>query len=215
VVTLQRLSGDRLLLGVGSGGAVHGDAAWRAVGLDFRKRGRQTDDALEALPGLVAGRPTVVGGEEVTLSPAATMPPVLIAASEPTLDRVARYGDEWYPAFTSTAYLASTARRLADLAAELGRPAPGMTLNVSLALGDVPPKTIDDYVKASAAFHGDESGIRESLLTGTPADAAEQINALAEAGVHRIVGFPITPDRKSQAHLLAQATHLANGHHHP
>jgi alkanesulfonate monooxygenase SsuD/methylene tetrahydromethanopterin reductase-like flavin-dependent oxidoreductase (luciferase family) len=214
VVTLQHLSGNRLLLGVGSGGAVHGDAAWRAVGLDYRQRGRQTDEALEALPGLVAGRPTAVGGpvggEVVTLEPGAAMPPLLIAASEPTLRRVARYGDEWYPAFTSTAYLAATARRLAELAAGYGRPAPGVTLNVTVGLGDVPASTIDDYVREAAGFYGDEASIRESLLVGTPAHAADQITALADAGVGRVVGYPITGDRFEQADLLAEAVRLAN-----
>ena len=31
IATLQHLSGDRVLLGVGAGGAAHGDAAWRPL----------------------------------------------------------------------------------------------------------------------------------------------------------------------------------------
>ncbi|MGH8986286.1 MAG: LLM class flavin-dependent oxidoreductase [Acidimicrobiia bacterium] len=69
VATLQHLSGDRVLLGVGSGGDVHGDAGWRAVGVPYHERGRRTDAALDVLPSLVTGQPTVVDGEEVTLSP--------------------------------------------------------------------------------------------------------------------------------------------------
>ncbi|WP_267592796.1 LLM class flavin-dependent oxidoreductase [Carbonactinospora thermoautotrophica] len=78
VATLQHLSGDRVLLGVGAGGDVRRDAAWRAVGVPYRERGKRTDAALEVLPSLVEGEPTVVDGEEVTLAPEATMPPVLI-----------------------------------------------------------------------------------------------------------------------------------------
>ncbi len=212
VVTLQYLSGGRVLLGVGSGGAVHGDAAWRALGLPYRRRGRQTDEALDALPGLVAGKPTMVGDEEVTLAPGATMPPLLIAGSDATLRRVARYGDEWYPAFTSAAYVAATRRRLADLAAEYGRPTPGVTLNVNVGLGDVPASTVDDYVRAMTAFYGNEGedGLRQALIVGPPARAAEQIAALAEAGVDRIVGYPFAGDRFEQAELLAEATRLAH-----
>ena len=74
IATLQNLSGDRVLLGVGTGGVVHGDAAWRAVGLPYKERLPQTYAALAVLPDLVAGRPTMVNGEKITLSPDATMP---------------------------------------------------------------------------------------------------------------------------------------------
>jgi alkanesulfonate monooxygenase SsuD/methylene tetrahydromethanopterin reductase-like flavin-dependent oxidoreductase (luciferase family) len=210
VVTLQYLSGVRLLLGIGSGGAVHGDAAWRAVGLPYRQRGRQTDEALAVLPDLVAGKPTDVGGETVTLTPGAEMPPVLVAGSEATLDRVARYADEWYPAFTSTGYLAATSRRLAEMAAAYGRPAPGMTVNVSVGMGDVPASAVDDYVHSAASYYGDdEAAIRDSVITGTPAQAASQLAALAEAGVDRVVGYPFAGLWPDQATLLAEALTLA------
>jgi alkanesulfonate monooxygenase SsuD/methylene tetrahydromethanopterin reductase-like flavin-dependent oxidoreductase (luciferase family) len=211
VVTLQYLSSRRVLLGIGSGGVVHGDAAWRAVGLDFRRRGRQTDEALEVLPDLVAGKPTIVGGEEVTLAPGAEMPPVLVAASEATFGRVARHADEWYPAFTTPAYIAAGARRLAELAAENGRPAPGVTVNVSCGLGDVPATAIDGYVRSAAeSYGGDEDAVRQAIITGPPDRAAERIAAFARAGVGRIVGYPIAGDRFHQAELLAEATRLAS-----
>ena len=94
IATLQHLSGDRVLLGVGAGGSVHGDAAWRAVGVPYGERGKRTDAALAVLPGLVAGKPTAVNGEEVTLAPGATMPPVLIGGGPASLRRTARYGDD-------------------------------------------------------------------------------------------------------------------------
>jgi alkanesulfonate monooxygenase SsuD/methylene tetrahydromethanopterin reductase-like flavin-dependent oxidoreductase (luciferase family) len=211
VVTLQHLSGGRLLLGVGSGGAVHGDAAWRAIGLPYRQRGRQTDEALAVLPDLVAGKSAEIAGESVTLTPPAEMPQLLIAGSEATLDRVARYADEWYPAFTSTEYLATTSRRLADMAAAYGRPAPGVTVNVSVGLGDVPASVIDDYVRSAGTYYeGDESAIRDSVITGTSARAASQLAKLAAAGVDRIVGYPFTGPWPRQAELLAEATRLAS-----
>lgn len=211
VATLQYLSGDRVLLGVGSGGAMHGDAAWRALGLPFRRRGRQSDEVLDVLADLVTGRTTTVAGEKVTLAPGATMPPVLVAGSGAALRRVARYGDEWYPAFTSVDYVAATARRLADLAAEYGRPAPGVTLNVSVALGDVPASIVEDYVHTASASYGqDAAAMRQAVLAGPPSRAAEQLAAFAEAGVGRVVGYPLAGDRFEQVELLAEATRLAN-----
>ncbi|MEU7748112.1 LLM class flavin-dependent oxidoreductase [Nonomuraea sp. NPDC049158] len=71
IASLQHLSGGRVLLGVGSGGSVHGDAAWRAVGISYAERAQRTDATLEILPSLVEGKPTNVNGEVITLSPSA------------------------------------------------------------------------------------------------------------------------------------------------
>jgi alkanesulfonate monooxygenase SsuD/methylene tetrahydromethanopterin reductase-like flavin-dependent oxidoreductase (luciferase family) len=56
LATLQHVSGRRVVLGVGTGGAVHGTEAWDAVGVPYAERGRRTDEALSLLPGLIAAR---------------------------------------------------------------------------------------------------------------------------------------------------------------
>jgi alkanesulfonate monooxygenase SsuD/methylene tetrahydromethanopterin reductase-like flavin-dependent oxidoreductase (luciferase family) len=68
IASLQHVTGNRLVLGVGTGGAVHGRAAWDAVGIPFAERGRRTDAALDVLPGLVAGRPAA--GVPIPVPPA-------------------------------------------------------------------------------------------------------------------------------------------------
>ncbi|GAA2210319.1 hypothetical protein GCM10009850_057780 [Nonomuraea monospora] len=57
VATLQYVSGERLVLGVGSGG---GPAQWAAAGVPYEERGRRTDAALELLPRLLAGEAVVL-----------------------------------------------------------------------------------------------------------------------------------------------------------
>src|ERR1700761_454155 len=76
VATLQYLSGDRLVLGIGAGGDRH-DAAWLAAGVPRRGRGRRTDEALRLLPDLIAGKPAQLTpeGSGVVLSPGVTVPP--------------------------------------------------------------------------------------------------------------------------------------------
>jgi alkanesulfonate monooxygenase SsuD/methylene tetrahydromethanopterin reductase-like flavin-dependent oxidoreductase (luciferase family) len=209
VASLQHLSGGRVVLGVGTGGEVHGDAGWRAVGVPYGERGRRTDRALEALPGLVRGEPTVVDGEEVTLSPGAPMPPVLVAGGDATLRRVARHADEWYPAFSSPERIAAGRRRLAELAESLGRPVPGVTVGVSVGLGDLPAPVVDAQVRSLMEYGGTEDEARAALVLGGPAQAAERFAALAEAGARRIVAMPFTEDRFRQAELVVEAARLA------
>lgn len=210
VATLQHLSGDRVLLGVGSGGDVHGDAGWRAVGVPYRERGKRTDAALEVLPSLVMGKPTTVDGEEVTLAPGSTMPPVLIGGGAATLRRAARHGDEWYPAFLSPKKLAAAARKLAELAGEYGRPAPGTTVNVMVGLGDLAASVVDEQVRSLTEHGITDAEARQVLITGTPAQAAERFAELLEAGADRIVGVPFTGDRFRQSELLAEAARLVD-----
>jgi alkanesulfonate monooxygenase SsuD/methylene tetrahydromethanopterin reductase-like flavin-dependent oxidoreductase (luciferase family) len=54
VNTLQLLSNNRIVLGVGTGNPAHGDIGWRAAGVEFAERGRLTDEALEVLRDLIA-----------------------------------------------------------------------------------------------------------------------------------------------------------------
>ncbi|MEV4170094.1 LLM class flavin-dependent oxidoreductase [Nonomuraea sp. NPDC049709] len=57
IATLVYVSGDRLVLGVGSGG---GAGQWAAAGVPYGERGRRTDLALELLPRLLAGDPVTL-----------------------------------------------------------------------------------------------------------------------------------------------------------
>jgi alkanesulfonate monooxygenase SsuD/methylene tetrahydromethanopterin reductase-like flavin-dependent oxidoreductase (luciferase family) len=89
IATLQQVSGNRVVLGVGTGNP-DGDIGWRAAGVPFQDRGRRTDEALRVLPALVTGQPAVLGdGLEVTLTPGSPMPPVLVAASLGVLGELA------------------------------------------------------------------------------------------------------------------------------
>ncbi|MEV0679639.1 LLM class flavin-dependent oxidoreductase [Actinosynnema sp. NPDC050436] len=206
VATLQHLSGDRVLLGVGSGGDAHGEAAWRAVDVPFAQRGKRTDAALDVLPGLVRGTPVALHGAQVVLSPGATMPPLLVGGGgTAALRRAARYGDHWYPAFVPGAAIAAGVARLTALAEEFGRPRPGVTVGVGVALGDVPASAVDRRVKGMTDYGVPEEAAREVIVTGTPAQAAERFAALAEAGADRIVAMPFTEDRFRQAELVAAA----------
>jgi alkanesulfonate monooxygenase SsuD/methylene tetrahydromethanopterin reductase-like flavin-dependent oxidoreductase (luciferase family) len=161
IATLQRVSGNRIALGVGTGNPAHGDTGWRAAGVPFQDRGRRTDEALRVLPALVTGQPAVLGdGLEVTLSPGSPMPPVLVAGNGGrALRRAAAYGDGWVCVALPPEEVASGLAVLGELAAQHGRPAPRATV--------VGP-----------------------TLDNDPGKAAAQLSAYAAVGTERLILAP-------------------------
>jgi alkanesulfonate monooxygenase SsuD/methylene tetrahydromethanopterin reductase-like flavin-dependent oxidoreductase (luciferase family) len=91
ISTLQHVSGNRLVLGVGTGNPAHGDTGWRAAGVEFSERGRLTDEALAVLPGLIAGT-----DPEFAIAPGAEVPPIFVAGGGARAHRrAAKYADGW------------------------------------------------------------------------------------------------------------------------
>ena len=102
--TLQVLSDQRLILGVGTG---YQKAEFEALGVPFNERGALTDEALETIELAWAGgrvvkqgrRFSAVGNEPrpVPMPP----PPIWVGgASHKAVERAARWGDGWIPHFT-------------------------------------------------------------------------------------------------------------------
>lgn len=130
VSSLQYVSGNRIVLGVGTGNPAHGDIGWRAAGVPYQNRGSLTDDALRVLPALVTGQSAVISdGLEVALAPGSAMPPVLVAGNgDKALRRAAAYGDGWMSVGMPPQELAAGVATLKRLAAEHSRPVPPATV---------------------------------------------------------------------------------------
>ncbi|SHF99844.1 LLM class flavin-dependent oxidoreductase [Streptoalloteichus hindustanus] len=209
--SLQYLSGDRLVLGVGSGGTPHGLAPWQAVGVPPEERGRRTDAALSVLPQLIAGEPTRLPQEPdqpvITLSPGVAVPPILVGGNSGVAKRrVLEYADGWFPSSLPPETLAVEVARLRELAAERGRPAPRVTMGVMAALGDADADAaISSLVNA---YHIPREHAESILLTGGPRQAAERFAAYAEAGAdHIAVSLNVGP-WEPQYDVLGEARSL-------
>ena len=165
VSTLQYLSGDRLVLGVGTGNPAHGDIGWRAAGLSYADRGRRTDAALRVLPDLVTGKRTVLDdGVEVALAPGAAMPPVVVGGNgKAALRRAARYGDGWASIGLPPEQVAASLAEIAGLAEEHGRPAIRATV-----VG--PEVDIDPRRAAARLAEYEAAGAERVILAPTGAD---------------------------------------------
>ncbi|MEV0616364.1 LLM class flavin-dependent oxidoreductase [Nonomuraea sp. NPDC050404] len=211
VQTLQHLSGGRVRLGVGIGG-FPGSPFWRAVGAPTVGRGAWTDAALRVLPDLIGGQPARVGEDELTLGPAAAVPPILVGGnSEAAMRRAIRYGNGWAPSLITPAGLAAKMTRLRELADELGRPVPSVSVGGHAMLsGD--RAALDSFIGSLTGVHGmPEEEARQLPVTGGVAEVAERLAAYAEAGADG-VGLGLDGgDWMRQAETLAQARELVAG----
>jgi probable F420-dependent oxidoreductase len=168
--TLDRLSGGRVILGVGSG---HAKPEFRTLGVPYERRGRYTDEAIAALRAVwtdavasfdgelvkfrdvvVAPRPVRVGG-----------PPIWVGGnSRAALARAARFCDGWIPWQLSVEDFANAVAGGTALRAEAGRRGPfEWVAPLVVARGASAPPLRDqilEWMKAGASgFHvGFESG---------------------------------------------------------
>lgn len=131
--TLDRLSGGRLTLGVGTGWDTK---EYEAVDVPFAGRGKRADEQLAVMrelwedraDGMRLGvRPLTAGGPEVWIG----------GESDAALRRALRYGDGWHGSGLDAAALTGVRDRLAALAGDTGRDPDTLALTSGAFL--VPP----------------------------------------------------------------------------
>lgn len=213
VATLQHISGDRLLLGIGVGGERH-DRSWAAAGVPSRERGSRTDDALRVLPTLISGKPAqftgLPGEPPVQLSPPATVPPFIIGGmSDAAVRRTAVHGDGWF-LLAAPEDIPAQRARLAAQAAANGRATPPITANAMVSLLGDPALPDHAAILESLSDPDGMFGIpaeyaQTSVVHGDSDRVAQHLDSFAGHGVQRIVVTLVGGDWFRQAELLARA----------
>ena len=188
LATIDALSGGRTTLGVGAGWMKE---EFDALGVpDFEKRGKVTDEYLEAFKVLWTEDDPKYDGDHVQFGNINFFPkpmqdphpPIWVGGeSRPALRRTVRYGDVWFPVannprhpLNNVALFKDGVQRLHQMAEEHGRDPDTIGLALFANWFDE-KKTIEL-----------ETGERH-LLTGKAEDIAEDIIALAELGVRDLV----------------------------
>ncbi|MEV1001599.1 LLM class flavin-dependent oxidoreductase [Nonomuraea sp. NPDC050202] len=123
---LNRFSGGRLVLGVGTGWARQ---EFDALGVPFERRGRLTDEHLQAMRAAWADEDDYRAGP---------IPLWVGGNGEAGLRRAVRLGEAYHPLRTTLPWLRDAAQRLKTVAAELGRPAPALAPRIVLRLTGTP-----------------------------------------------------------------------------
>jgi probable F420-dependent oxidoreductase len=159
--TLHRLSGERVILGVGAGW----DAIeFAAVGASFEERGRRTDEGLDVIRGLFAGEDRGGVFEPKLRAP---LPIMIGGTTTPALRRAARFGDEWQglgldgPSFAAAVdRLRSLGDRSVKVGTRLnwagGQTELDATVKLAFELADAGAETL-------AVSFGDEQGALERM----------------------------------------------------
>ena len=136
IATIQELSAGRLLLGVGVGWY---RPEFRALDVEFRRRGKTSDATLEFLERCFAGDVVEEHGQPFFFRPRPARPPILVGgAPEHAFRRIIRFGDGWMPFASEPDTLAPQIAELRRQAAEAGKPAPRVVGVTQLKLDDPP-----------------------------------------------------------------------------
>ncbi len=180
VATLDHLSGGRVDLGVG---VAMTEDEFVNLGVDFKTRGKRTDEVLGALKALWTQETPEFQGDfyrygGLKFSPKPLQkpyPPILIGGSSmAALRRIVRYGDGWHTLRQTPNQVAETLPKLKDMMEAAGRDPSGLRVSISVGL------TFDG--PASSRPPRDQINLK-----GAPQDIAETILAFADAGVDECV----------------------------
>ncbi|MBP2704024.1 LLM class flavin-dependent oxidoreductase [Microbispora sp. RL4-1S] len=184
--TLDRMTGGRLILGLGIGGR---DDDYRVAGTDRRSRGRRLDEQMAVMRRVWSGEPYGDGDCPIGPAPArAGGPVVLFGGFAPAaLERVARWGDGFLaaaaPAFAGRLF--DTVRGHWE---EYGRAgAPRIVAQVNAALG--PQDVIDDARAAMGAYYS-FTGMADRMVAGmltTPGEIRDAIARFADLGADEVM----------------------------
>jgi len=125
VASIDRFSGGRFIFGVGIGWSKQ---EYAALGLDFARRGRVTDEYLECVLAhwqqpVVSFRGAHADYAEISTDPAPVRrPPVWVGGlADAALRRTARFGDAWHPFGLGAAALRERLPALRQAAERAGR----------------------------------------------------------------------------------------------
>ena len=95
IASIQELSGNRLLLGIGLGWM---DAEFKALGVNKTKRGEKTDELLSFLHTAFDQDEVELNEQKFLFKPRPPKPPIYIAGSKDySIKRAVKYGDGWIP----------------------------------------------------------------------------------------------------------------------
>lgn len=188
--TVQVLSGGRLILGVGAG---YQKSEFEALGIDFHKRGKLFDEALEVIhrawaPGPVEykGANFYAAGNEPRPVPNPPPPIWIGGGSDKAVERAALWGDGWSPFYAAPTMSQLNRDTGIHTVEQLGEKI-AMLHRLRGSLSKTTP--FDVAIGPKARLHYGKAGGADSFL--------EELNGLADVGVTWAMVEPPHPSRQA------------------
>ena len=196
--TVDALSGGRVILGVGAG---HLEGEFATLGVDFKRRGKLLDEAIDLVKkAFLEEYPSHDGPtwpvREVGVAPRPAQrprPPIWVGGSTPAaLKRAAERGDGWLPQGTPRAELPQAIATIREHRAR--------------KLGDAP---IEIGTMSEWLYVGKPSfDVGANARTGKPEEIAAHLRGLKDIGVHH---FGVRFRARSSAELIDQIDAFGGG----
>lgn len=134
IATVQELSGNRLLLGIGVGWM---DAEFAALGVDRHQRGKIADETLAFFAECFRADVVTRNGQPFLFKPRPPEPPIYLGGRPPhALRRAIRFGHGWLPIARDPGSLARDLDQFRELASEANTTMGAVTAMAALPLDD-------------------------------------------------------------------------------
>ena len=184
IATIQELSAERMILGVGVGWL---RPEFEALGVDFKKRGAIATETLRVIRHLFEHDAEPYHGKLVSFpafvfAPRPKCPPIWIGGDGPAaIARVLEFGDGWHPMMRAGAEFKTAAAQVKAQAAARGR------TNLEIVARSGFP--LDDLGKARQRLHEyDEAGVTYVILDLGRYPDATQFARDAETFITKVAG---------------------------
>jgi probable F420-dependent oxidoreductase len=226
LATLDHLSGGRLLAGVGLGSkASYESDEFGVFGVDFRKRGRMTDEYIEAMRAIWEQPLATYHGEFVSFEGAEIYPKPIQQPGPPlwvggwtdhAARRTGRLGDAWVPGWLSPSEMARGTGIVREAAVEHGRDPDAITIAVeklTVIMRDEDKaleRAIPTVSTSSNTYERDVDEIKFALdrhIFGSVESVKRRVAEFVEAGVTHFelkMIYPTMDDLTEQMTLWAE-----------
>lgn len=214
VADLDRVTGGRVILGVGVGG--ESPQEYRACQVPRETRGRRLDEAIPLLRRLWTAEPVTHEGRyypmsDVRIHPAPAQrggPPIVVAGrQDAAVRRAARLGDGWMPYLYSSRRYAASVAAITETAAAAGRDLSGFGWYAMIFVNVNPDR---DAARAEAArwlgrTYGQDFPVSsDRMAAGDVPDVTGQLLAYAGAGVRHFI-FCVAAGQDSATSTLPES----------
>ena len=135
IATIQVLSNNRFLLGIGPG---YLEEEFKALGVPRNRRGKITDETLAFLNATAKDPLIESNGQPFLLNPVLSRPPIYIGGrADIAIPRSLKYGDGWMPVGAAPDQLKANIASFRQQAADAGKPPPAIVAMKTLPLDDM------------------------------------------------------------------------------